>query len=159
MKRWCSLASVVAVVMLTAEAGAVASGEPDIATRARGAGKVVVATARSISPQWRTNAFGDQVIVSLVELQIEETLKGTPATSAWLAMEGGTLGEVTLHVSSMPTMRAGERAVFFLDATNEGTHVPHLKGMGILKLDGNNNVQGSTLRLDDIRRLTRSAGQ
>jgi len=37
--------------------------------------------------------------------------------------------------------------------------MPHLKGLGILKLETNNQVRGSSLRLDDIRRMAQGAGK
>jgi len=49
-------------------------------------------------------------------------------------------------------MKMGERAVFFLDETSSGLHLPHLKGMGIMKLDANDRIQGSSLRLEEVRR-------
>jgi len=124
----------------------------DLATRTRGANKVVVAKAVSVAPTWRTNAHGDRLIVSEVALQVEETLKGTPASLLWLEVEGGTIDGLTLAVSSHTPMKAGERAVFFLDETSTGLHLPHLKGMGIMKLDANDRIQGGTLRLEEVRR-------
>lgn len=131
-----------------------ASGRPvDIPERIRGAGRVVVAQVTTVTANWRTNGYGDQLIVSQVALRVEETLKGSPAAAAMLNLEGGTIGSLTLHVSSLPTLTAGERAVFFLDPVSDGSTIPHLKGLGILKLDQNNQVRGSSLRLDDIRRM------
>jgi hypothetical protein len=60
-------------------------------------------------------------------------------------------------VSSIQEVKPGERGVFFLDETSDGSHKPHLKGKGILKLDGQNHVPGENLRLDDIRRLVRDS--
>jgi hypothetical protein len=128
------------------------SRQVDLPTRARGARKVVVAKAVSVTPTWRTTAHGDRLIVSEVALQVEETLKGTPASLMWLEVEGGTIDGVTLAVSSLTPMKAGERGVFFLDETSSGLHVPHLKGMGILKLDANDRIQGGSLRLEEVRR-------
>ena len=88
----------------------------------------------------------------VLELEVEETLKGTPSDVRWLELEGGTLDGVTLHVSDMPSMQSGERAVFFLDG-GPTAHKPHLRGQGVLKLDGQNVVHGSSLRLDEVRRL------
>lgn len=138
-----------------------ASGGPQVGIqeRARGAAKVVVATTTTVTPVWRTNSYGDQLIVSLVGLQVEETIKGQPASFVSLDLEGGTIGDITLHVSSLPSLKPGERAVFFLDETGSGSHVPHLKGLGILKLETNNQVRGSSLRLDDIRRMAQGAGK
>ena len=141
-------------ICLTAavSASAADSRQVDLSARTRGARKVVVAKAVSVTPTWRTTAHGDRLIVSDIALQVEETLKGTPASLVWLEVEGGTIDGVTLAVSSQTPMKAGERAVFFLDETSSGLHLPHLKGMGILKLDANDRIQGSGLRLEEVRR-------
>jgi hypothetical protein len=62
-----------------------------------------------------------------------------------------------LRVSSLPTLTPGERAVFFLDRMSDGTFQPHLRGQGILKLDDQNFVKGTSLSLDEIRRVAASA--
>jgi hypothetical protein len=120
--------------------------------RIQGSQRVVVASARSVNASWRENTYGDRVIVSHVLLDVEETLKG-PATSnaVWMDLEGGTLDGFTLRVSDLPTVEPGERAVFFLDQNEDGTTSPHLRGQGILKLDGNNVVRGSSLHVEQIR--------
>jgi hypothetical protein len=56
--------------------------------------------------------------VSRLQLQVDETLKGVPQPAVWVDMEGGTLDGLTLTVSSLPLIQPGERAVFFLEATN-----------------------------------------
>ena len=125
--------------------------------RIEGSQKVVIASARSVSARWRENTYGDRLIVSRVLLDVEETVKG-PATSnaIWMDLEGGTLDGFTLRVSDLPTVEPGERAVFFLDQNEDGTTTPHLRGQGILKLDSNNIVTGSSLRVDDIRVAARA---
>ena len=35
--------------------------------------------------------------------------------------------------------------------------VPHLKGLGILKLDADNRVRGSSLQLNEIKTMVRAA--
>jgi hypothetical protein len=149
------------VVLISCGTATVATGERpvDIPERARGAQRVVVAKATSVTTGWRHNGFGDHLIVSEVSLAVEETLKGTPASVLKLDLEGGTLDGVTLRVSSVAPLSPGERAVFFLDSTVLGAHVPHLKGQGILKLDSSNQVTGSSLRLDDVRRMVKSSGR
>jgi hypothetical protein len=67
-------------------------------------------------------------------------------------VEGGTIGEVTLRVSDQTSISPGDRAVFYLNLTPRGTYVPHLRGQGLLQLDGSNRVAGSSLTLDQIRR-------
>ncbi len=127
-----------------------------LAERVRGTGKVVVATAVSVTPSWRTNSYGDRLIVSRVALQVQETLKGAGANTIFVDVEGGTLDGQTLTVSSQTPVNAGDRAVFLLDETPTGIHVPHLKGLGVLKLDANDQVPTLKMGLDEIRRTTQA---
>lgn len=130
-----------------------------ITERMRGASTVVVARVESVAGQWMENEQGDRVIVSKVLLRVEEALKGTPAQVEWLDLEGGSVDGITLQVSSLPVLHTGERAVFFLDrATNGPQWRPHLRGLGILKLDDRDTVGGGAISLDDIRGVARQSG-
>jgi len=148
-----------ALTLWVVPAFAAGGRQVDVNERIKGAQRVVVAKAVKITPEWRTNEHGDKLIVSHVTLEVEETFKGAPANVMSMDIEGGTLNGVTLVVSSLPSVKPGDRAVFMLDAAPSGSHVPHLKGMGILKLDSNNHIERSDLRLDDIRRVAASAGR
>ena len=128
----------------------------DVASRARGAGKVVVARIVDVRAQFETNRFGDQLIVSHAVLEVLETLKGAPEATMHVTVEGGTVGDITLKVSDLPSVNEGERAVFFLDAGNNG-HTPHDRGRGIMKLNAADRVDGSNLSLDDVRQQVRGA--
>jgi hypothetical protein len=157
LKLPCLLTLVAATWYATSTAlVAAVGGRPiDIPERIRGAERVVVATAQHVQPEWRRNSNGDTIITSQILLQVGETLKGSPAMTLIMDLEGGTIGGVTLKVSSLPDLKVGERAVFFLDPNGATSHVPHLKGLGILKLDAQDRVQGSSLNLNEIRRLAR----
>ena len=122
--------------------------------RIAGAREVVVAEAQAVSASWRQNEHGDRIIVSRVLLQVAETLKGSGARHLWLEVEGGTVDGVTLEVSSLPLMQEGDRAVFFLNPERE-VYRPFLKGQGILALDEDGMVEGSSLHLNTIRRMSR----
>ena len=123
-----------------------------LAERARGAELVVVGRVASVAPGWQVNEFGDRLIVSVVRVVVNETLKGQALATLDVEVEGGTIGEVTLHVSDETSFSPGERAVFYLKRTARGTFVPHLRGEGLIKLDASNRVSGSSLTLDEIRR-------
>ena len=158
-----SKVSVGALALLASlSAGTVSTGASSgrIATldeRIDGSQKVVVAKARSVNASWRENTYGDRVIVSRVLLDVEETLKGPASSNAiWMELEGGTLDGFTLRVSDLPTVAPGKRAVFFLEQNDNGITTPHLRGQGILTLDDNNFVSGSSLRVDDIRNAARA---
>ena len=128
----------------------------DVATRARGAGKVVVARIVDVRAQFETNRFGDQLIVSHAVLEVLETWKGAPEATMNVAVEGGTVGDLTLKVSDLPSVNEGDRAVFFLDATSNG-HTPHGRGHGIMKLNEADAVDGTRLSLEDVRQQVRAA--
>jgi hypothetical protein len=123
-----------------------------LAERARGADRVVVGTVASVTPQWQVNEFGDRLIVSTLRVTVSETLKGESTPTVDVEVEGGTIGELTLHVSDQVQFAAGERAAFFLKRNVRGRLVPHLRGQGALKLDSSNRVPGSSLTLQQIRR-------
>jgi hypothetical protein len=127
--------------------------------RVKGSDAVVVATARSVTSRWQQNEHGDRVIVSRVQLDVSETLKGRAERTVSMDVPGGSLDGVTLRVSSQAVIAPGDRAVFFLDAPVAGVRGPHMKGQGVLKLDTTDFVRGSTIQLDDIRRVARSAGK
>jgi hypothetical protein len=144
------------LVGVGALAGAVGQPPVPIEERVRGAERVVVATVAGTSARMERNRFGDELIVTYAQLAIEEALKGG-AEPAVLAVEGGTLDGLTLRVSDLPVIENGERAVFFLTRGAAGAMVPHLRGQGILKLDSNDTVRGSSLTVGEIRRLARGA--
>jgi hypothetical protein len=129
-----------------------------IEDRARGAARVVVATVAETTARYERNEFGDELIVTSAALAVEEVIKGQsgPVT---LALEGGTVDGITLRVSDLPSLRKGERAVFFLAPGQRGEFEPYRRGQGILKLDGTNRVPGSSLTLDEIRRMAGAAGR
>jgi hypothetical protein len=142
-----------------AAAGMSASADPptDIPTRAKGAGRVVVASITDVQTRFDVSAHGDRLIVSDATLHVEETLKGPHVPSLQMTVEGGTVGDLTLSVSDMPTIEKGERTVLFLTQTPAGGHVPSGRGQGILKLNSANQVEDSNLTLDDVKQMVRDA--
>ena len=147
-----------AVLLSVAVGSALAdTGVPvDLPARARGAERIVVASVQRVRPEYRRNQFGDELIMSQADLRVTEVLKGRSADGQTVVVEveGGTIGDVTLHVSDLPALAAGENAVFFLARAPgaEEKYVPHLRGLGILKLDAAGRVIGTGSTLADVRR-------
>jgi hypothetical protein len=125
--------------------------------RARGATQIVVGRVTAVNPVWQVNEFGDRLIVSVVRVAVDETLKGIPAGSVDVEIEGGTIAGTTLHVSDQESFVPGDRAVFYLTRSGRGALVPHLRGQGTLKLDRASRVPNSSLTLDEIRRTVATA--
>ena len=141
--------------VLTATASGSGPVPVDIPTRAQGAQRVIVGTVIDVYSSFQTNSFGDQLIVSRILLEVNEVLKGSDGERTLIMnLEGGTVGELTMHVSDLPKLSAQERGVFFLDETAPGETVPHRRGLGILKLDASDRVPGSGLTLSSIKQMT-----
>ena len=157
MKHVCAVMTAITLgaTALSASSPAFPVSIPD---RVRGSEQVVVATISELRATYQSNRFGDQLIVSHAKLQVQERLKGDSAQSVDVDILGGTIGDVTLDVSSMPHVKNGDRAVFFLEHDRQtGRFVPHLEGQGILMLDAGDRVKGSSLDLNTIRALAASA--
>lgn len=146
-----------AICLLAAQLSTGAQGTSvSLAERTRGAERVVVGRVTSVNPIWRTNEFGDRLIVSIVNVAVDETLRGPAAASVDLEVEGGTIGDVTLNVSDLEPVAPGDRAVFYLARNARGAFVPHLRGQGLLKLDRSDRVRNSAVTLADIRRAAQA---
>jgi len=127
-----------------------------VTDRARGAERVVVGHVSSVTATWRDNDFGDRLIVSVLHVVVEETLKGAAQPAVDVEVEGGTIGTLTLRVSDLDTFARGDRAVFYLQHDRRGGLVPHRRGLGLQKLDSTGHVYGTTTTLDQIRRAVRA---
>ena len=124
--------------------------------RARNAEQVVVGHVSSVTPVWRDTDFGDRLIFSVLHVTVDETLKGTAQPAVDVEVEGGTIGSLTLRVSDLETFRPGDRAIFYLQHNRRGALVPHLRGLGLQRLDTAGRVAGSTSTLDQVRRDVRA---
>ena len=139
------------LTLLLGAASVTAEPPADIADRARGADRIVVAQVTGVTPSFETNEYGDRLIVSHVVLTVEETLKGNAASQASLDVQGGTLGGLTLDVSHEPKVSLGDRGVFFMKLKRNGRYGPQMGDQGVLALDANNRVKGTTLDLDTVK--------
>ena len=155
MQRALVLIPAVFLAMTTASA---ASDLPvDMNRQAKDAKRVVVAPVTDVTSAFGENEFGDRLIYSQVTMRVSETMKGSNEETVVVKIEGGTVGDVTLTVSDMPRMTRGERAVLFLDESPNGGHLPHGRGAGVLKLDGENRVAGRSVSLEGVRATVRAA--
>ena len=146
---------------LTAQVAAAAAAQDSVPVplveRARGAYQIVVGHVSTVNPVWRVNDFGDRLIVSVVHVVVDETLKGTQQSTVDVDVEGGTIDGLTLHVSDEESFKPGDRGVFYLARNAHGRMEPHLRGQGTLKLDRSDRVPRSSLTLDEIRRTVSAA--
>jgi len=147
----------VACFFIVISSGHILAQDPPVplVDRARGSERVVVGRVTAVNPVWQTNEFGDRLIVSIVSVAVDETLRGPAQGAVDVEVEGGTIGELTLHVSDLESFTPGDRGVFYLKRGSRGLLVPHLRGQGLLKLDRSDRVRGSNFTLADVRREAR----
>lgn len=126
------------------------------AERASGAEQVVIGHVASVTPMWQDNDFGDRLIISVVHVIVDETLKGSAQSAIDVEVEGGTIGSLTLKVSDLDTFARGDRAIFYLQHNRRGGLIPHRRGLGLQKLDAASRVIGSGVTLDQVRRDVRA---
>ena len=129
----------------------------DVIFRARGAERVVVGTVDRVVPMLVQNEYGDQLIISRTTVVVEEVLQGSPTETLTVDIEGGTLDDLTLEVSDMPSVKQGDRGVFFVTRAAGDSHVLHRRGEGLLRLRQNEVVDRPGLTLDSIRRQLATA--
>ena len=104
-----------------------------LSTRLRGAERVVVATVQQVSAKHGFNEYGDALILSEITLEVQESLRGDAQGTATFTLEGGTVGELTLRVSDLPTLVPGDRGVFALRRSPAGeTWLPNGRALGII---------------------------
>ena len=78
-----------------------------------------VLVARTVSTSARlvstSDAGGRGTVQTVVELEVQEVLKGAPAVRSTVVLPGGSAGGFTLSVDSQPVFSAGETSLLFLD--------------------------------------------
>jgi hypothetical protein len=129
--------------------GPKASQEAELKSHMRSAERAFVGHVARVSPYMKRTDRGDVLIMSHVEMAVEEALKGQTSSTVPMEIEGGTLNGVTMEVSDVPLMTQGLRAVVMLKRNARGEMVPH-QGSGVLELE-QEHVKNSDLWLDDVR--------
>jgi len=143
--------------LTAASVGASVDPPLDLVSRARGATKVILATVVAAEAEFGENEYGDQLILTQVTMEVDETMKGAHETDVVVTIEGGTIGDLTLDVSDMPKMTKGQRAVLFLTNTPSGTYVPYRRGSSVMEVDADDKVTGTGLTVDELRAAVKSA--
>jgi hypothetical protein len=149
-----AIAVVVALVGAAAMAqagGPRADQQVDLKSRIKAAERAVVGRVTRVASYLKHTGLGDTLIMSHVELAVEETLKGAASATLPVEVEGGTLNGMTMRVSDMPALRPGARVVVMVRRGRSGEFVPHQRGASILELEAGDHIKNSDLWLDDVR--------
>lgn len=112
-----SIRQVFRTLLLAAFLGALPAGATtqlrvELPELARGADAVVHGVVRRVQSRWS----GDKMrIVTDVEIQVTESLKGQPGGTVLVTQPGGSVGDVGQVVHGLASFTAGEEVVVFLE--------------------------------------------
>lgn len=99
---------------------------PDFDSLVSGADYVVRAVVKSVTSEYRTTPQG-RAIFTKVELQVLETITGTPPSPLVLDLLGGTVDGVTMRVEGVPRFKVGDEDILFVQ--NNGRQFYPLVGI------------------------------
>ena len=116
----------VALVLAIIPAHATTVIAQDFNSLVSGADYVVRAVVKSVTSEYRTTPRG-QAIFTKVELQVVETITGTPPQPLVLQVLGGTVDGVTMRVEGVPQFHVGDEDILFVQ--NNGTQFFPLVGI------------------------------
>jgi hypothetical protein len=110
------VASLIAVLAACAANPAVATSvvAPEFSELVNESSYIVRAVVKSVTPEERTNAKGNRVIYSQVELDVKEVIAGRPPSPLVLQVFGGSLGGRELSIAGAPKFVVGEESILFV---------------------------------------------
>jgi hypothetical protein len=111
-------AAALALLLIAVPARATTVIPPDFTELVGRAEYVVRATVKSVTSEFRTTAQG-RAIFTKVELQVHETITGTPPAALVLELLGGTVGETTMRVEGVPLFHVGDEDILFVQANGK----------------------------------------
>jgi len=79
---------------------------------------VVRAVVRSVTAEWKENG-PQKYIVSKVELEVRETIKGAAPEPLVLTMVGGKIGTEELRLEGAPQLQVGDEDIFFVQGNGQ----------------------------------------
>jgi hypothetical protein len=107
-----------ALLLVAVPARATTVIPPDFTELVGRADYVVRATVKSVTSEFRTTPTG-RAIFTKVELQVLETILGTPPSPLVLELLGGTVGETTMRVEGVPLFHVGDEDILFVQANGK----------------------------------------
>lgn len=76
---------------------------------------IVVAKVKKVHSYYEFNPWGDFLIFSRIDVKVEKKLKGEMEDDVSFIVEGGSVGELSLKVSSYPLFTEGEKIRLYLN--------------------------------------------
>ncbi|MCY1076615.1 hypothetical protein [Archangium lansingense] len=152
------------VLLLSLEASATTMLRADLPELAQTSDTIVHGTVRRVESRWSGDG---RRIVTDVEIQVTEALKGQTGSTVLVTQPGGRVGDIGQKVSGLAAFTPGEEVVVFLE--RKGTRAFRVSGMvqgkyQVQRSEGGKSVMavpeptGDVLLLDpDTRQPTASS--
>ena len=112
------------VLLLCVPASATTLLRAELPELARSADTIVHGTVRRVESRWSGDG---RRIVTDVEIQVTEALKGQPGGTVLVTQPGGRVGDIGQKVSGLATFVSGEEVVVFL--SRQGPQAFRVSGM------------------------------
>ena len=100
------------VLLLSLSASATTMLRADLPELARSADTIVHGTVRRMESRWSGDG---RRIVTDVEIQVTDALKGQPGATVLVTQPGGQVGDIGQVVHGLATFKQGEEVVLFLE--------------------------------------------
>lgn len=152
-----------AVLLLCVPASATSMLRADLPELAQTADSIIHGTVRRVESRWSGDG---RRIVTDVEIQVTEALKGQASSTVLVTQPGGRVGDIGQMVSGLATFSPGEEVVLFLE--RRGPQAFRVSGMAqgkykVQRTEGGTSAMavpeptGDSLLLDpETRQPTRS---
>jgi hypothetical protein len=118
---------------------------------AQAADFVVAGKVDNISSYYGMNEYGFELILSDVTVDVSSVLSGKQVEQLIFTVEGGTVGDTTLYVSSTPQFEIGATYVFLLSIEEEDRLWLYGTDFGALPLIESTHVQAIGSDLTELR--------
>ncbi|QRN94259.1 hypothetical protein JRI60_34690 [Archangium violaceum] len=126
------------VLLLSLSADATTMLRADLPELARSADTIVHGTVRRVESRWSGDG---RRIVTDVEIQVTEALKGQAGGTVLVTQPGGRVGDIGQRVSGLASFTPGEEVVLFLE--RRGTQSFRVAGMAQGKYKVQRSADGS----------------
>ncbi|MHB8873799.1 MAG: hypothetical protein ACYC8T_08955, partial [Myxococcaceae bacterium] len=127
LKAWAAL-----VALFGTAAGATTLLAMDVPALARGADAIVRGSVVGVTSRWT----GDhQRIVTEVQIEVADRLKGTAPQIVTVVQPGGVVGDIGQRVSGLASFAEGEEVVVFLERRAGGTFLVEGMAQGKFRVE------------------------
>lgn len=131
MDSWLKWA-LLGLALCATSASATTMVREDVPSLARSSDAIVRGKVVRTESRWTSDRMR---IITLVEVEVEESLKGAPSRRITLVQPGGQVGDIAQKVSGLASLEQGEPVVLFLRRYGKARYVMNGLGQGKFRVE------------------------